>query len=337
MKAIVISEPEKLEIKDLDVAPRKENEALIRMISVGICGSDITAYRGTNPTVTYPLVLGHEAIGIIEEIEDNPKGLVKGDRVAIEPFINCGHCEPCKNGHGNNCVRLQVIGVREDGAMAEYFNHPVKHLYKVPDSLADDVATMIEPTSIALHAVHRANIRGSEKVAIYGSGTIGLLAALICKAYGATPIIIDVVDSKLEVAKDNGIDFVVNSKKENVASKLEEYIGRESVDVVLECSGSKYAMYDAIDIIGHGGRIAFVGWETGDIVLNQPPIIRKEIQILGSRNSYNEFDESIELLDSKKVDVSGLIDHRQGFEGVIEGINDILDAKSDYIKIVSSI
>ncbi len=211
MKAINLSEPWKIAVKELEKPVPKEGEALIRVISAGICGSDIGAFRGTNNLVSYPRIIGHELAGIIEQVpEDNPKGFKVGDKVIVDPYLYCGHCYPCSIGRTNCCTSLHVLGVHVDGGMAEYFCHPADMLVKMPEDMTWTDAAMAEPLTISLHGIHRGGLKAGEYCVIIGAGPIGLLAGMIAQAYGAHAIMLDLVQERLDFAKGLGIEYVIN-------------------------------------------------------------------------------------------------------------------------------
>lgn len=215
----------------------KKGEALIKIMMAGICGSDIGAFGGTNGLVSYPRVIGHELAGIIEEIaEDNPKGLKVGDRVVVDPYLYCGHCYPCRIGRTNCCTDLHVLGVHVDGGMAEYFYHPDNMLVKLPEGMSWEEGAMAEPLTISLHGVHRGGVRAGEFCAIIGAGPIGLVAGLTAQAYGAHAIVLDLVQERLDVAKELGIEYTVNSGTEDSASRIAEITNGEMAQLVMECS-----------------------------------------------------------------------------------------------------
>ena len=170
MKAVRINEPKNVVLADIEKPTPKAGEALIRIITAGICGSDIGAFRGTNNLVSYPRIIGHELAGIIESIpEDNPKGLKIGDKVIADPYLYCGHCYPCSIGRTNCCTDLHVLGVHVDGGMAEYFCHPADMLVKMPDDMSWEEAAMAEPLTISLHGIHRGGLKAGEYCAIIGA------------------------------------------------------------------------------------------------------------------------------------------------------------------------
>ena len=200
MKAVYMEKPWNIEISDVQMPKPKEGEALLRVKSAGICGSDIGAFRGTNGLVSYPRIIGHEIAGEVISIpENNKNGIKPGDRVIVDPYLYCGHCYPCSIGRTNCCVDLKVLGVHVDGGMAEYFCHPADMLLKVPDDMPWDIIPLAEPLTIALHGIHRLNLKAGEHIAINGAGPIGLLAAMVALHYGAEPIMIDLVKERLAI------------------------------------------------------------------------------------------------------------------------------------------
>ena len=200
-----MEKPWNIEISDVQMPKPKEGEALLRVKSAGICGSDIGAFRGTNGLVSYPRIIGHEIAGEVISIpENNKNGIKPGDRVIVDPYLYCGHCYPCSIGRTNCCVDLKVLGVHVDGGMAEYFCHPADMLLKVPDDMPWDIIPLAEPLTIALHGIHRLNLKAGEHIAINGAGPIGLLAAMValmimCRAQ-LTEISAQVVSVQKEIS-----------------------------------------------------------------------------------------------------------------------------------------
>lgn len=335
MKAIYIAEPGQIYLQEVPRPGRNPGEALIKVRSLGICGSDVSAYKGANPTMTYPRILGHEIAGEILEIDANENGIKVGDRVVLEPYFSCGHCYPCSLGFINNCETMNVLGVRMEGGMTEEISHPVKYLHKVPAQLGWDQAAMIEPLSISLHVVHRAAVKPGETVVITGAGAIGLLAAKVCLAYGATPILIDPVDARLQLATAQGVAHTINPVRQQAAEIIHSLTAGTMAAVVLECSGANAAIQDAAKYAANSGRIVFVGWPKAEVALPVPLFIRKELNIFGSRNSAREFPESIELIATGRVDVTSVITKTVSLAEIPAAIIELADHPDRYLKIVA--
>lgn len=334
MRAVKFPEPWKVECIDIPEPVAKEGEALIKVRSAGICGSDIGAFRGTNPLVSYPRVIGHEVAGEILSIpEDNPRGLKVGDHVIVDPYLYCGECYPCSIGRTNCCTSLHVLGVHVEGGMCETFAHPADMLWKLPDDMPWDIAPMAEPLTIALHGIHRGGLKAGEHVSIIGAGPIGLLAAMSAIAYGAEPILIDLVDERLEMAKELGVKYVINSGKEDLVAKVAEYTDGRMAELVMECSGANPAVRSTLDIVANAGRITLTGWPKKETPLPTDAITRKEVDIRGARTSAREFEEAIELIHSGKVNVRALLTKVVSIQDAPAVIMDIEKNPGDYMKV----
>ena len=201
MQAILINAPKDISMKEVRKPKRKENEVLIKVRGMGICGSDIAAYKGINPLVTYPRIIGHEIAGEVLEAPEGETEIMPGDRVVIEPCVYCGKCYPCMNKKTNCCENLTVRGVHIDGGMSEFCFHPRHLVHKVPDTVSWKHLAMVEPLTISIHAVKRARLAKGEHLVVTGAGPIGLLAALYALVIGAVPILVDPIDERLAFAR----------------------------------------------------------------------------------------------------------------------------------------
>ena len=335
MKAVRIIEPENVVLADVQKPVPKSNEALIKIITAGICGSDIGAFRGPNNLVSYPRIIGHELAGIIDSIpENNPKGLKVGDKVIADPYLYCGHCYPCKIGRTNCCTDLHVLGVQVDGGMAEYFCHPADMLVKIPDDMSWEEAAMAEPLTISLHGIHRGGLKAGEYCAIIGAGPIGLLAGMVAQAYGAHAILLDLVDERLEFAKELGIEYTINSKTEDAVSRISEITGGVMAQQVMECSGANAAIRSTLDLVSHAGRITLTGWPKTETSIPTDLITKKEIDIHGARTSAGEFEEAIDLIRNGKIDIKKMLTKVISLEDAPAVIVDIEQNPGDYMKVV---
>lgn len=334
MKAIKISEPWKVSCVDVPQPVVGPGEALIKVKSAGICGSDIGAFRGTNNLVSYPRIIGHEIAGELLSVpEENPRGFKVGDRVIVDPYLFCGACYPCSIGRTNCCTDLHVLGVHVDGGMAEYLAHPADMLWKLPEDMSWDIVPMVEPVTISLHGIHRGGLKAGEHVAIIGAGPIGLLAAMIALAYDAHPILIDLVDERLDFARELGVKLTINSGKENVAEKVAEYTGGRMAELVMECSGANAAVRSTLDLVSNAGRITLTGWPKKETSLPTDLITKKEVDIRGARTSANEFEEAIELIHSGRVDARRVLTKVISMEEVPATIIDIEKNPGNYMKV----
>ena len=334
MYAIKYDGPRKVQCVEIDKPQAGENEALIKVRSAGICGSDIGAFRGTNGLVTYPRIIGHEVAGEILSIpENNKKGLKAGDHVIVDPYLYCGSCYPCSIGRTNCCTDLKVLGVHAEGGMSEYFVHPADMLWKLPKDMPWELAPIAEPLTIALHGIHRGGLKAGEHVAIIGAGPIGILAAVAAIAYGAHPIMIDLVDERLEAARKLGVRYTVNSGREDTAAKVSEYTGGRMAELVMECSGANPAVRSALDLVSNAGRITLTGWPKKETPLPTDVITKKEVDIRGARTSANEFEEAIDLIHTGKVDARKILTKVVTIKEAPGTIIDIEKNPGDYMKV----
>lgn len=336
MRTLSIFEPGKLVLEDLPRPTLTPGNAIVKIEACGICGSDVTAYRGSNPTMKYPIHgLGHEGVGTIVEVGENEQGLKVGGRVALEPYVPDFTCHMCKEGRFNNCADLHVCGVHKDGMMTEYFSHPIRLCYQLPDELDFIRAALVEPLTIGLHGITRARVSAGDYVVITGAGTIGLMAAFGCRSYGAVPILVDVVQERLDFARrELGMPYVFNSKNGDLVEYLKEVTGGSMAQALIECTGAAPIHAAMHDYVWHGGRIALVGWPHGMTSLNQTRLMQKEIDVLPSRNSCGKFPEAIKLLQDGVLSIPQMITKTIPLEETETTIQDMIEHPGDYLKVV---
>lgn len=335
MKALVLEGPEKVAIQNVPTPKRREGEALIQISAVSVCGSDISAYRGRGVAVPYPLILGHEVAGVVQEIDSSETKFKAGDRVILDPYIYCGHCYPCSLGRTNCCETLKVLGVQTNGAMSEYFAHPIKLLHKVPNNIPWELVPLAEPLVIALHGLHRAAVKKGEHVTIVGAGPIGLLAAMAAIHYGAIPILVDIVPERLQKGRKLGVQYTFNSKECNVMEEIRKVTNGRMAEVVMEMSGSHSGIHDSLDYASYCGRITLTGWPTGETSLLTPTITRKELDVRGSRTGAGEFDEALNLIATKKVDARTILTEAVPFQDLPAAIVRQAEEPRKFLKVAA--
>ena len=335
MKAIKLEKPWEVSCVELPMPEPGEGEALIRIHAAGICGSDIGAFRGTNGLVSYPRIIGHELAGEIVSIpEHNARGLKPGDRVVIDPYLYCGHCYPCSIGRTNCCTELHVLGVHVDGGMAEYYCHPADMLIPIPEGMSWTEAAMAEPLTISLHGIHRGGLKAGEYCAVIGAGPIGLAAALVAQAYGARAILLDLVQERLDFAKELGIEYTINSANCDPTEEIRRITGGVMAQQVMECSGANPAIRAALDYVSHAGRITLTGWPKQETAIPTDMITKKEIDIRGARTSAGEFEEALKLIHEKRVDMTRLLTKTVSLPEAPETVIDIEKHPGNYMKVV---
>lgn len=334
MKSIYITGVGQLSVKDSPAPQRKAGNAIVKIKAVMVCGSDISTFKGRGRPIDSPRVIGHEVAGEICEIEENGRGLKAGDHVVLNPYIYCGGCYPCSLGRSNACESLKVLGAHTDGAMAEYFSHPIDLLIKAPDSIPWEALALTEPLTISLHALHRTQMQAGERIAIIGAGPIGVYAALAANVYGATPILLDVLESRLQLAKDVGVPYTINTANCDAVEAIREITNGRMAEVVVEASGNNGQIQKTLEYASFCGRIALSGWLTDATPLMTPLITLKELDIRGSRTGIGpEFEEALRLIGSGQVDVRAVLTKLVPFDELPDAIRGMAERPQDFLKV----
>lgn len=335
MKVAVLEKIKRISIEEREIPKPKEDEVLVRIKSVGVCGSDIHYYNEGKIgsfVVEKPLILGHECAGEVVEVGSKVKTLKVGDRVALEPGIPCRRCLYCKTGRYNLCPDVVFMATPPiDGAFAEYVVHPEDFTFKLPDNISFDEGALIEPLSVGIYSAERAMIRPGDTVLIFGAGPIGLVTLQAVKAYGAEQVfIVDINDFRLSKAKELGADLIINSKSE----KMEDYI-KDGVDVVFEASGNSSVISQTTKFAKRGGKIVFIGLASDDYIgININEVSSKELDLLGIFRYANVYKKSIDLLAKGKIDLKTLITHHFSLEKTQEALEFADKNKDKCIKVI---
>ncbi len=316
MKYIVCEEPGKFLLKEKEMPVRKENEALLKVKKVGICGTDLHAYTGNQAFFTYPRILGHELASEVVEIEENEREIKAGDKVVIMPYISCGTCVACRNGKTNCCTNISVLGVHSDGGMQEYITVR-KDLLLPANNLTHDQMAIVEPLAIGAHAIRRAQVQKGEIVVVVGCGPIGIGMIKLAQIAGAKVIALDVHDGRLKYAKEDiGADYVFNVN-DNPVEKIAEITNGDMATAVFDATGFKGALESGPDYMAHGGRYVLVGLSKGELVFTHPKIHAKETTIMCSRNATKEdFEHVIAVLD--QFPTASFVTHNVPFTEMID-------------------
>lgn len=313
MQALQLTEYKKLQLMDLPVPEPAPDEVLIRVSACGICGSDVHGYDGSTGRRIPPLVMGHEAAGVIDAIGADVRAFAIGERVTFDSTISCGACSFCKTGAVNLCDRRQVLGVscgdyRRNGAFAEYVAVPARVLYRLPDTLGFAEAAMIEAVAVALHGVRLTELQPGNTALVVGAGMIGLLIVQSLRVAGCKNILVTDLDrSRLELAKKLGASTVLLAGDGDVVAKVRELTGGHGADVVLEAVGSAPTVRTAIEAARKGGTVTLVGNVAPEVPLPLQSVVTRQIRLQGSCGSAGEYPEAIELLASKAIDVAPLL------------------------------
>ncbi len=307
MKAITITSPGHIQIIEKDIPTPGDGEALLKVRYCGICGADVASYTGNQPFTTYPRIPGHEFSAQIVSIPANDRGLKAGDTITCNPYFNCGSCYACRRGIINACHDNQTMGVQRDGSFAEYITMPVSRIIDGKGLSATELA-LIEPFAISCHALSRAEVAKGSRVLIIGAGPIGIFALLRAKSLGAKVMISDMLESRLGIAEEYGADAVVNVKHEDLHEKAVAFTEGGGFDVCVEACGAPETFLGCINEAAHGANIILIGNGKRETTFVHSVILKKELNIFGSRNALTkDFEELIELVSSGKVDVMKLV------------------------------
>ncbi len=342
MRSVLLNKPQELLMRDIEKPVPAKGEVLIKVKRMGICGSDIHAYYGKHPTIYLPVVQGHEFSGVVEALGEGVTGFEIGEPVTARPQYTCGECYHCRSGHENICHDLQVIGCngKGPGAAQDYISLRSHLVFKLPDNLNYDDGAMVEPVAVAVAAVKTFtyDIKG-KNILVFGAGTIGNLVAQVAKAEGAKSVLItDVCDEKLEIAKKCGIDYVVNTMKEDICQKAEEVFGKDGVDGALECVGVEATINQAIKVCRKRNDIIIVGIYGKDPAIRMIDVQEKEFKLIGTLMYLEEdFKKAIRLIAEKKINLDVLKTVHFGLDDMEQAYKYIEDHKATSMKVLIDI
>lgn len=342
-KAFYMTGLRRMEMREISVPVPKEDQVLIKLEYVGICGSDVHYLehgRIGDFIVEGDFILGHECSGIVTETGKNVKQLKVGDKVALEPGIPCGHCEFCKSGRYNLCPDVEFLATPPyHGCLMNYIAFPEDMAFKLPDNVSTKEGALVEPLSVGLHAATQGNVRLGDKVVILGAGTIGLVTLLACKAYGATEVtVIDIIDKRLKVAEKLGATRVINAKTENAVEAIMALTNGAGVDKVIETAGSEHTIRQCPYMVKRGGTIVLVGLAPKDIIdFNFMQIMVKEADIKTVFRYRNLYPSAIGAIADGKIDVKGIVTHEFDFENSDKAFDYVIENKNDVVKAVIKI
>lgn len=335
MKTIILDQPGAFRACDSEPqSSLQPGEARVRVHRLGVCGTDLHAFRGKQPFFEYPRILGHELGVEVLEVGENDFGLKPGDHCAIEPYLNCGSCVACRRGKPNCCVNMKVLGVHVDGGMREQLVVPVEKLH-ASNTLSFDQLALVETIGIGAHAVNRARVQPGETALVIGCGPIGLGAMAMAKAEGADVIALDMSESRLEFCQSAlGVEHVVGAG-ENAAETIQGLTMSEFPTVVFDCTGNKDSMRQSIHFLAHGGRLVYVGLFIGDFSLPDPEFHKRETTLLSSRNATSEdMQHVMRCMENGKVDVKPWITHRVAADAMPSEFESWLEPGAGVVKAV---
>ena len=297
-----------MQIVDVPEQEMKAGDVMIRLQYVGFCGSDLNTYLGRNPMVKLPVIPGHEVGAVIEAVgSEVPEGLKPGMVVTVNPYTNCGKCASCRNGRPNACQHNETLGVQRNGSMRERLVLPWEKV--IPAGLLTPrECALVEPMSVGFHAVSRAQVTDSDVVLVIGCGMVGMGAVVRSALRGATVIAADIDDEKLQLAREMGASYTLNTKTDDVNSRLLEMTSGLGPDVVIEAVGSTPTYQMAVDVVAFTGRVVCIGYAKSEVSFQTKYFVQKELDIRGSRNALpQDFRAVIHYMERRTCPVDRLI------------------------------
>lgn len=332
MEVLICDKPGLFQYGTLEKPLPEKGKAMLKVHRIGICGTDLHAYEGTQPFFNYPRILGHELATTIEDIEPG-HGFEVGDKVSIIPYFNCGHCIACRNGLPNCCASISVFGVHADGGMCEYISVPVQYLLKGNDMDFDELA-LIEPLAIGAHGIRRAGVQPGEFVLVIGAGPIGLGVMEFARIAGAKVIAMDINESRLQFCNEKlQVPYTINAASADVQQQLLAITGNDMATVVIDATGNLKAINNALQYLAHGGRYVLVGLQKENFSFSHPEFHKREATLMSSRNATKEdFEHVLNSMRSKQVQPATYITHRVKFSEVKDNFDSWLNPATGVIK-----
>jgi L-iditol 2-dehydrogenase len=337
MKAAFVVDKEKIEIRDIDIPKIKNDEVLIKVKTVGVCGTDLRLFRGANPARKLPAMLGHEVAGNIIEVGDKVRNLKIGDRVTVDPHQGCGKCEFCRQGMVNLCLNKKFPGGTSgwNGTFAEYFNAPAHVIHKISNNISYEMATLIQPLAVAVHTVGRITVKSIDTLVILGSGTMGLLTLVVARESGYTNIICtDTQDYNLSMAKSQGAKLVLNPLKDDVVAKVREFTAGRGADVALIVADAKNIIDQASSIVRKRGEVGLISIMTEKIPVYPGNFVFNELTLFGTMaHEKKDFSKAAEMINNG-LDLTDFITQKKSLDDCQKALNILNEKKEDVIKVI---
>ena len=335
MKQQVMTSPGEIEFIEIPVPELKEDEVLVKIMRIGVCGSDIHVYYGKHPYTDYPVTQGHEVSGKIERIGSKVNGLKSGDKVTIQPQVVCGHCYPCTHDKYHICDNLKVMGFQTTGTASEFFAVDSEKIIKLPDEMSYEAGAMIEPCAVAVHAVLKGGDVKDFNILVLGAGPIGNLVAQAAKAHDAKAVMItDISDFRLKIAEEVGIDFTINPTKADISEEILNAFGPSKADLIIECVGANETINDAIENARKGTDIIVVGVFGDKPTIDLGFVQDRELRLIGNMMyKKDDYIKAIELVNSKKINLDPLMTIHFPFDDYDKAYKFIEDKKDKVMKV----
>lgn len=330
MRAVSLNGPGQAEVIEFREPEQRAGELLLKVEMVGLCGTDVNSFRGRNPLVTFPRVIGHE---IAATVVGGSANVPAGTRVTVSPYTNCGVCASCVNGRFNACKDNQTLGVQRDGALTEWISVPEHKVY--PSALSLKELCIVEPLTVGTHAVSRGRVTSQDVVAVFGCGGVGLGAVAGAAFRGARTIAIDVSDTKLDTARAAGATDVIHSVDEDVHARLQEMTGGRGPSVMIEAIGLPETFLAAVEEVAFTGRVVYIGYAKQPVAYDTRLFVQKELDLIGSRNALPpDFCEVIAMLEAGRFPVDAAVSTVIGMDEVPEILNRWSESPAAFQKIM---
>lgn len=335
----IMTAPGVIEFQEVPTPEHTDNQVLVKIQKIGICGSDIHVYHGEHPFTSYPVTQGHEVSAEIVELGANVTGFVKGQKVTIQPQVVCGQCYPCRHGKYNLCEELKVMGFQTTGVASHFFAVDAAKVTPLPEDMSFDEGAMIEPLAVAVHAVKQAGDVKGLKIVVLGAGPIGNLVAQTAKGMGAESVMItDVSDLRLAKAKECGVDHCVNTKERDMGEAILEAFGPDKADVIYDCAGNNITMGQAIKYARKGSVIILVAVFAGMATIDLAVANDHELDIKSTMMYRNEdYLDAIELVNQRKIALNPLISKHFAFRDYLAAYQYIEDNRETTMKVIINV
>jgi threonine dehydrogenase-like Zn-dependent dehydrogenase len=339
-RAAILCGPEDLRHGDLDVPAPGPEEVLVRVKACALCGSDVSAYFGRHPRITFPRVMGHEYAGVVWRKGERVSGWENGQRVCCDCDLPCGECDLCRQGRRNLCLRLKTQGFDSDGAYADLVRVPQRNLHLLPERVSFEEASMVQTLAVAYNGVRRrGEVKVQDRVLIFGCGAIGLCALAVAKASGAQVFMVDTIEYRLEKALAMGADRVFNGAQGNFIEAVLEATGGKGVDKVIEAVGGSQdvTLSQATQVVKRAGLIVVIGtFSLNKATLRMAEFKDREMDLRGARGYVDAFPDCLELIASGKINLKPLITHRLPLAEVEKGLLLMRDKSENVMKVIIS-
>ena len=335
----VMTNPGEIIFREVPVPEIKDDQVLVKIMNIGICGSDIHVYHGKHPFTKYPVTQGHEVSGEIVKVGKDASGLCEGQKVTIEPQVYCGHCYPCRHGKYNLCEELKVMGFQTTGTASEYFAVDASKVTPIPEEMSYEEGAMIEPLAVAVHAVKQMGDVKGMNIAVLGAGPIGNLVAQAAKGMGAAKVMItDVSDLRLDKAQECGIDVCVNTKEKDFGEAMVEAFGPDKADVIYDCAGNNITMGQAIKYARKGSVIVLVAVFAGMASIDLAVANDHELDIKSTMMyRHDDYIDGITLVNDGKVHLRPLISKTFAFKDYLKAYQYIDDNRETTMKVIINV